>query len=140
MRIGILRIGPVDLSVLERIRENLSMAFPKAQCKITPETLNLPQKAFDKIRKQYRSDVILSLVKSYAEKATDLNRVLGVVDVDIYVPGLNFVFGEAECRERQPLYPSGDYGQNFIMLLQISSSLLIEAQKRLCMSLDTLLA
>jgi archaemetzincin len=97
MRIGILRIGPVDLSVLDRIRENLSMAFLKAQCKIIPETLNLPQKAFDNLRKQYRSDVILSLVKGYAEKTVDLDRVLGVVDVDIYVPRLNFVFGEAEC-------------------------------------------
>lgn len=97
MKIGILRIGPVDLSALERMCENLKMAFPKAQYKIISETLTLPQEAFDKTRMQYRSDVILSLVKGYAEKASDLNHVLGVVDVDIYVPGLNFVFGEAEC-------------------------------------------
>jgi archaemetzincin len=97
MKIGILRIGPVDLSVSERICENLKMAFPKTQCKIIPETLNLPPEAFDKTRVQYHSSVILSLVKDYAGKARGLNRVLGMVDVDIYVPGLNFVFGEAEC-------------------------------------------
>jgi archaemetzincin len=28
---------------------------------------------------------------------TYLDRVLGVTDVDLYAPSLNFVFGEAEC-------------------------------------------
>ena len=26
-----------------------------------------------------------------------LHRILGIIDVDLYVPELNFVFGEAEC-------------------------------------------
>ncbi|MGC8998360.1 MAG: archaemetzincin family Zn-dependent metalloprotease [Candidatus Bathyarchaeia archaeon] len=97
MKIGILRIGQVDLGFLKRICENLNMAFPKTQCHITPETLALPHEAFDEARGQYRSDMILGRVASYAEKAKNLNRVLGVVDADIYVSGLNFVFGEAEC-------------------------------------------
>ncbi|MEM3566439.1 MAG: archaemetzincin family Zn-dependent metalloprotease [Candidatus Bathyarchaeia archaeon] len=97
MKIGILRIGQVDTVILERICENLNMAFLKAQCYITPEILALPQEAFDKARRQYRSDIILGMVAGYAEKAKNLNRVLGVIDADIYVPGLNFVFGEAEC-------------------------------------------
>ncbi|MBS7620960.1 archaemetzincin family Zn-dependent metalloprotease [Candidatus Bathyarchaeota archaeon] len=97
MEIGILRIGQVDFNVLNRICENLNMAFPKTRCQIISETLALPQEALDKVRGQYRSDVILSLVAGYAEKAKNMNRVLGVVDVDIYVLGLNFVFGEAEC-------------------------------------------
>jgi len=103
MRIGILRIGQVDLDVLKRICENLNMAFPKAKCHIIPETLTLPQEAFDKARRQYRSDMILGMVAGYAEKAKNLNRVLGVVDADIYVTGLNFVFGEAECSGKAAL-------------------------------------
>ncbi|MEM3565720.1 MAG: archaemetzincin family Zn-dependent metalloprotease [Candidatus Bathyarchaeia archaeon] len=97
MKIGILRIGKVDLDVLKRICENLNMAFPKTHCHTIPEILALPQEAFDKTRGQYRSDMILGLVAGYVKKARNLNRVLGVVDADIYVPGLNFVFGEAEC-------------------------------------------
>lgn len=97
MKIGILRIGQINLDFVERICENLNMAFPKTKCQIVPEILSLPQEAFDKARRQYRSDMILGLVAIYAEEAQNLNRVLGVVDVDIYVPGLNFVFGEAEC-------------------------------------------
>lgn len=97
MRIGILRIGPVDASVLERVRENLNMAFPETECEIIPEMLPVPREAFDTVRRQYHSDVILNIVRAYAEKSVVLTRVLGVTDIDIFVPGLNFVFGEAGC-------------------------------------------
>jgi len=97
MKIGILRVGNVDLNVLERVRENLNLAFPESECKIISDVLVLPSEAFDESRRQYRSDIILGLVKNYAYKTHAFDRVLGVIDVDVYVPGLNFVFGEAEC-------------------------------------------
>jgi len=97
MRIGILRIGQVDSYVINRIQENLKMIFPKAKCTLTTEALPTPEEAFNKARQQYRSDIILSCVRSYAEKEKALDRVLGIVDIDIFVPELNFVFGEAEC-------------------------------------------
>jgi archaemetzincin len=56
----------------------------------------LPKQAFNRARKQYRSSIILSLVHDYAEKDEELNRVLGIVNIDIYAQGLSFVFGEAE--------------------------------------------
>ncbi|MEM2393532.1 MAG: archaemetzincin family Zn-dependent metalloprotease [Candidatus Bathyarchaeia archaeon] len=97
MKLGILHVGRLDTVVLERVRENLKMAFPKAECRILPEGIALPRDAFDAARGQYRSDMILGLVRSYAEKSRGFAKVLGVVDVDIFVPGLNFVFGEADC-------------------------------------------
>jgi archaemetzincin len=57
----------------------------------------IPEEALNNARQQYRSDIILSRVHSYAEKDKALDLVLGIVDVDIFVPELNFVFGEAEC-------------------------------------------
>ena len=97
MRIGILRIGKVDEDVVERIRESLTMAFPDTKCEVIAEISEIPEEAFDKVREQYRSDIILGFVKRQAEKEKTFNRVLGVVDADIFVPRLNFVFGEAEC-------------------------------------------
>jgi len=108
MKIGILRIGEVDLEFLKRVCENLNMAFPKVQCQIIPETLALPQEAFDRARGQYRSDVILGSVAVYAEKAKNLNRVLGVVDADIYVPGLTLFLERRNVLEGLLSYPSGD--------------------------------
>jgi archaemetzincin len=97
MKVGILRIGQVDSYVIGRIQENLNMIFPGVTFTLTAESLPVPDGAFDKARNQYRSDFILSTVHSYAENEKALDRVLGIVDVDVFVPELNFVFGEAEC-------------------------------------------
>ncbi len=103
MRIGILRVGKVDDTVLNRVREHLIMAFPNADCKIIADILKIPEEAFDSVRGQYRSDIILNLVKRQAEKEKTFDRILGVVDADIFVSGLNFVFGEAECPGKSAL-------------------------------------
>ena len=97
MKIGILRVGQVDSHVIDRIQENLNMIFPKTTCALISKTMPIPSEAFNNARKQYRSDIILSRVHSYGEKEKALDRVLGIVNVDIFVPELNFVFGEAEC-------------------------------------------
>jgi archaemetzincin len=97
MKIGILRVGQVDSHVIDRIQENLNMIFPKTTCALISETMPISSEAFNNARQQYRSDIILSRVHSYAEKDKALDRVLGTVNVDIFVPELNFVFGEAEC-------------------------------------------
>jgi len=103
MSIGILRIGPSDSYIISRVQENLNMIFPNTTCKLIPETLPIPEEAFNKVREQYRSDAILSRVHSYAKKEKALDRVLGIVDIDIFVPKLNFVFGKADCPGRAAL-------------------------------------
>ena len=97
MKVGILPIGQVDTDLMRRIGENLGRAFPDTTCRVISEKLPLREEAFDKKRTQYRSTEILSEVQGYASKQTGLNRVLGVVDADMFVPELNFVFGEAAC-------------------------------------------
>jgi archaemetzincin len=97
MKIGILPIGQTDAGILMRIEKNLARVFPDTTCLAIDEKLPLREENFEKKRKQYRSNAILSQIQSYAAKKTGLNRVLGVVDADIFVPELNFVFGEAVC-------------------------------------------
>ncbi len=97
MKIGILRIGKVDSHVLNRIKENLNIAFSKSTCTLIPETLPVPEETFNKTRQQYSSNNLLSKVHNYAKKEKVLDKVLGVMDADIFVTNLNFVFGEAEC-------------------------------------------
>ena len=97
MKIGILPIGQVNTAVLMRIKENLPQVFPDTTCLVIDEKLTLREEDFDKKRKQYRSNAILSEIQGYAAKKTGLNSVLGVVAADIFVPELNFVFGEAVC-------------------------------------------
>jgi archaemetzincin len=97
MRIGVLPIGETDATIIAWIKENLTRVFPNATCVVVDETVPLREEAFDEKRRQYQSHVILSEVQGCAVRKPSLNRVLGVVDADIFVPELNFVFGEATC-------------------------------------------
>jgi archaemetzincin len=97
MRIGILRVGQVDQEVISKIQENLRTAFSDATCKLIDEMLPIPDEALNSARQQYRSDYILNKIRIYAEKQKAFDKILGIIDADIFVPNLNFVFGEAEC-------------------------------------------
>ena len=97
MKIGVLPIGKAETAILFQIKENLTRAFPDATGIVVDEKLPLREEAFDEKRKQYKSHLILSEVQGYAVRKASLNRVLGVVDADIFVPELSFVFGEATC-------------------------------------------
>jgi len=63
-------------------------------CNLLPETA-VPADALDRLRGQYRAERLLG-----ATKRALTGRVLGVVDVDLYAEGLNFVFGMAESPGR----------------------------------------
>jgi archaemetzincin len=97
MKIGILRIDHVDSCLINRVQEDLTHVFPRTSCSLIIETFSVPEEAFDAKRQQYRSDIILGRIRNYAEKQRLLDRILGIVDVDIFVASLNFVFGEAQC-------------------------------------------
>ena len=96
MEIGILRFGQVDSEVVDGILESLETTFAESKITVIAETLALPEEAYVKSRKQYRSDIILTALRSIAEKYNSFDRILGIVDVDLFVPKLNFVFGEGE--------------------------------------------
>jgi archaemetzincin len=106
MKIGILCIGQVGSQALDRVQQNLKMIFPKTTCTLITETFSIPKEAYDETRKQHRSDIILGEISSCAEKKKAIDRVLGIVDVDIFVPELNFVFGEAQFPGKAALISS----------------------------------
>jgi len=54
------------------------------------------ENAFDKARQQYNSSSILLQIIS--RPPVDAEKVLGVVNVDLFIPVLTFVFGEAQLR------------------------------------------
>jgi archaemetzincin len=96
MRIGILRIGRISADVADRIQETLSNTLPETTVSVIEKEIEVPQQAFNETRKQYRSDIMLTAIRNCAEERPEFDRVLGIVDVDIFISRLNFVFGEAE--------------------------------------------
>ncbi len=96
MKIAILRIGTVDRDVIDKIKSSLCKAFPKTDCLILSNVMPVPQDTYNTKRRQYNSSNVLAKIHKYVERF-DVDRVLGVTEIDLYVPRLNFVFGEAQC-------------------------------------------
>jgi archaemetzincin len=109
-KIVIVPIGEVDGGILESLQDSIGKILEKEVC--MGQALNPPDFAYNGRRKQYFSSAILLKLKEVEREIGD--RVLGVVDFDLYVPSLNFVFGEADlenrvaiislCRLRQEFY------------------------------------
>ncbi|MFQ6074366.1 MAG: archemetzincin, partial [Candidatus Bathyarchaeia archaeon] len=96
MQIAILRVGTVDVGVLKKIESELGETYPETDCLILDHVMPIPSGAYNKARRQFNSSHILAEVNNHA-KQTHADLVLGVTEVDLYVPRLNFVFGEALC-------------------------------------------
>lgn len=89
-KIYIMPIGRVSGPIISEIEEEINRTFKK-RVEIL-EQASLPLDAYDRNRQQCCSTKILEKI---GEMESD-GMVLGVIDVDLYVPGLNFVFGEAD--------------------------------------------
>ena len=90
----VMALGEIQASVLAHLCTALTETFEQP-CRVGP-ALPVPEHAFDPRRAQYSAHALLQqLHRGQAE------RVLGVVDLDLYVPGLNFVFGLADRREKR---------------------------------------
>jgi len=88
--IALVPIGQVDESILAVIGEGLREVFGLDYVIAAP--LPHPNYAGDRRRGQHRSDDILARLRRFKLPAEGWP---GVVDVDLYTPGLNFVFGQA---------------------------------------------
>lgn len=94
MGILIQPIGKIKRKVLLTLQESLEEVF-NLKCFLSSDALKIPEESYNPARDQYYSTKILLFLKSSIKK--DFDRVIGVTNVDLYVPWLNFVFGEAEC-------------------------------------------
>jgi archaemetzincin len=88
----VLPIGSMDSDILGSISHALRKAF---RCKTDlGREMPVPEDSYHSRRRQYHATIILRKVKDMKPEEFDL--ALGVTDVDLFVPGLNFVFGEAD--------------------------------------------
>jgi archaemetzincin len=88
----LLPVGPVEEGLLRRLKAGMRDCLPGA-CIILPAMLD-PSSTFHRERQQYHSSQILYLMQRFA--GPDGGRVLGITALDLYIPILTFVFGEAQ--------------------------------------------
>ena len=110
MKISLRSIGNIDSSIMEELKGKVKDIFG-CPVEIKPSFSNL-EYAYDPKRRQYLSLKLIASLKAIAKEKDE--RVVGIADVDLYAPRLNFVFGEADvlsgtaivslCRLRQEYY------------------------------------
>jgi archaemetzincin len=90
--IALAPLGHTPVAEVEALVSVVREAFA-AEVVIAPR-LDLPASALDRRRGQYRSTALLDLLAR--ARRPEWERLLGVADMDLYVPNLNFVFGEGD--------------------------------------------
>jgi archaemetzincin len=92
--IKLVPVGGTDKAAVENMRHPLEEAFDQGVQ--LGDRMELPSQSWNARRGQYLASAIL-------DKLLAGDSVLGVVDVDIYAHGLNFVFGQADIAGRRAL-------------------------------------
>jgi archaemetzincin len=90
--VHLLPVGKVDVSLLRNLRAAIPQGLQVA-CEIFPIELD-PAPAYHAERQQYHSSEILQRMQALV-RPQDW-RLLAVADVDLYIPILKYVFGEAQ--------------------------------------------
>src|SRR5438309_6976160 len=90
--VQLLAAGKVDAFLLHALRNAIPDCLP-VSCEILPVELDLAP-AYHLERQQYHSSEILQRIHAVA-RPQDW-RLLAITDVDLYIPILQYVFGEAQ--------------------------------------------
>ncbi|MBO3801137.1 MAG: archaemetzincin family Zn-dependent metalloprotease [Thermoproteota archaeon] len=93
-KIFLVSIGYVQENILNEISIGVKEVFRTISVTILSRNVPLPKNSSDSYRQQYNSSIILDFLKKLFSFSIQ-NKVLGITSVDLFVPELNFVFGEA---------------------------------------------
>lgn len=127
MKIEVVAIGNIPHLLLHRLQAKLVETFkPLVDGCLLISQDSLPPTAYDAQRQQYRAETILHHLLREADRDS---VILGIVDVDLYVPDLNFVFGLSQLNGRGALVSVSRLKPDFYGQSSNSELLLDRAQK-----------
>ncbi len=123
--IQLVRVGRIEPDVVEF----LSMALPDVfglDCRMSPYSVD-PSQAFKQVRQQYNSmDMLLALSGLQSHPG---DKVLGLTSVDLFIPILTFVFGQAQLNNRLAVMSTYRLHQRFYGLPEDDDLLLRRCEK-----------
>ncbi len=102
-------VGQVNEELVRALEVCLWQAFGREMVRRDP--LPFPPDAFDEQRQQFSSIAILRSLLLAA--SADSERLLGLTEVDLYIPMLSFVFGQAQLNGRVALVSTARLRQEF---------------------------
>jgi len=123
--IHLIRVGRIEPDVVDF----LSMALPDLfalDCRLSPCVVD-PSQAFNQVRQQYNSMDVLLALSGVQSRAGD--KVLGLTPVDLFIPILTFVFGQAQLNNRLAVMSTYRLHQRFYGLPEDDDLLLRRCEK-----------
>ncbi|MDW8240610.1 MAG: archaemetzincin family Zn-dependent metalloprotease [Acidobacteriota bacterium] len=124
-RIILVPVGSVNPRLLEFLILTLPDTF-KMPCTLGPPLLDVSQ-AYSLVRQQYYSTELLKRLLTLNQHAT--TKILGVTEVDLFIPILTFVFGEAQLNGPAAIISAHRLRQSFYGLPEDEALLLERCQK-----------
>ncbi len=92
-RISLVPVGRIRREALEILETRLPSKFGRASCRIEEISSDVGEFRNPRTGQYYATRILASLERN--KQAIDADKVLAVTDLDLYVPNMNFVFGEA---------------------------------------------
>lgn len=108
--ITLVPFGRITHEVLEELKVRLHEVF-EAEVGSAPP-ISVPQWTYEPLRAQYNAHSLLQVL----QEGKGHKRILGIVDRDLFVPRLNFVFGVADPEGRRALIALPRLQQDFYNL------------------------
>ena len=96
--LGLAQLSSLSDYPISSLKEQISTRLPELHVQELPIFDQLAE-AYDPARNQYHSTRVLVILEEFVQ-SMNVNFLLGVAPFDLYVPGMNFVFGEARCPGR----------------------------------------
>ncbi|MBN2186198.1 MAG: archaemetzincin family Zn-dependent metalloprotease [Dehalococcoidia bacterium] len=92
MKITLKPLGDVAKEIMAELRDRIDGVF---NCPVEIKAgFSSLSHAYDQKREQYLSSKLIASLNSSGRERDE--KIVGITEVDIYAPGLNFVFGEAD--------------------------------------------
>lgn len=89
--IELIPIGLIDSRLLLDLKKELKNTFGEIE---VGRGLKLNHDGYNPKRRQFKADIILENLEEVSLNS-EAEKVIGITNVDIYTPGLNFIFGQA---------------------------------------------
>jgi archaemetzincin len=94
--ISLVPVGLVPVGLPGWLADRLGEVFNRPV--VVQAMIPLPAAGYDARRRQYCGDAFIAVLHALVVPAAA--RMLGLTDIDCYVPGLNFIFGQADPQGR----------------------------------------
>jgi archaemetzincin len=121
--ITLVPFGTVAQEVLTELQERLYEVF---SAEVTAaSSIAIPDWSYDPLRAQYDAGPLLQTLP----EGKGHDRILGIVDQDLFMPRLNFVFGVADPHGRRAIISLARLQQNFYGLAPDRNLFLLRATK-----------